>query len=992
MNKKEQELFEKLHNSKLKDSATFSKRGYRGYWNSIVDKYKDSAHFVWELLQNADDTCASKVHFELFDDKLVFSHNGKRHFSITDVELDESSNMPIGDINAIVSIGDSNKIGEEKIGKFGIGFKSVFAYTLSPEIYDDKFKFVIKDYIVPTNVDKDYPDRKKGDTLFVIKFKNPEKAKSDIYQKLSGLENPILFLKHVTSLRWNYGVEEHCFSVKKKLVLEKSIKCERVEVSKDQKREKIYLFSRKVRMEGMKYDVYAGYYLDNGWIDTGRNPGIYCFFPTEESYNTCFISHAPFLTTDNRCNIKEDSRNEQFRKEILKLAIDSLVVIRDIGKESGRPLVDNLIRHYVKLFWHRKNFYWRRDEKVDFLLEYFQKVMSDQKLLYTKSMDYVGIRNGMLLASDDLLNVFSDKQMHMLLGPEYKQKKLLKYSGEVKSFLREELKVEQIEWEDIANKLTEEFMKKQGRKWAEQLYKVIPQNKISAFAQSPIMLTETGEWVSAFDVDGTPLVFFPISSGGSFTGLQLVDRGLVKNYRKFLEELGVTEADYIGYLKANIFPNYTSDAQYALSDDVAISDFDKIVALWSEIPIDKREAYIDEVRTNLKFKCLDGEYRDFKLVYSQTEDLLEYFSLSEGYKPIIDAEFYSQKGHLEFVKELKFEDSLRIIPRDYKSSEDSIMLFNQQCTEEMYKQIEAYDFFLDGYGTALLSKSTSSLIWNSITRYSDCVEAFHMRVNYNIKRGREKNIRTDNESVQSMLFVFLTTSKWIFVDENEGLKPSEVSVEQFAKHYNYSQNKEVATKIGISNAEEERKKADLVKNVPYERLQKLVAQSEEPKEEQLEVDDANPKVKPIIEYLGRMMYQEYLEREGLAGCCTSSEDGGVYDFRLTKTNCVKYIDVDTSTNSFKKGVPLHVTISQNDFLRNNPESEFEIVKVSLRDFDMYQSYEEIKQRFSENFDIDSNEMLRKWCDRVVQDYWLCHDVCDFEDKIHRYQIKIERKM
>lgn len=42
-------------------------------------------------------------------------------------------------------------------------------------------------------------------------------------------------------------------------------------------------------------------------------------------------------------------------------------------------------------------------------------------------------------------------------------------------------------------------MKKQGRKWAEQLYKVIPQNKISAFAQSPIMLTETGEWVSAFD-------------------------------------------------------------------------------------------------------------------------------------------------------------------------------------------------------------------------------------------------------------------------------------------------------------------------------------------------------------------------------------------------------------------------------------------------------------------------------------------------------------
>ncbi|UKI42988.1 MAG: hypothetical protein L6U16_07500 [Porphyromonadaceae bacterium] len=72
-----------------------------------------------------------------------FSHNGKRHFSITDVELDElDKKRPVGDINAIVSIGDSNKpeeekkiptrLGKKKIGKFGLGFKSVFLNTHRP--------------------------------------------------------------------------------------------------------------------------------------------------------------------------------------------------------------------------------------------------------------------------------------------------------------------------------------------------------------------------------------------------------------------------------------------------------------------------------------------------------------------------------------------------------------------------------------------------------------------------------------------------------------------------------------------------------------------------------------------------------------------------------------------------------------------------------------------------------------------------------------------
>ena len=58
-------------------------------------------------------------------------------YRISDVntEREDKKNGILGDINAITSVGQSNKIDSAKIGKFGMGFKSVFQYTCSPLIY-----------------------------------------------------------------------------------------------------------------------------------------------------------------------------------------------------------------------------------------------------------------------------------------------------------------------------------------------------------------------------------------------------------------------------------------------------------------------------------------------------------------------------------------------------------------------------------------------------------------------------------------------------------------------------------------------------------------------------------------------------------------------------------------------------------------------------------------------------------------------------------------
>ena len=69
---------------------------------------------MYELLQNAEDEHADRVVIEYYDDKLVFYHNGAP-FDQNDVRGVSSMLM-----------GTKDKNDAQTIGRFGMGFKSVF--------------------------------------------------------------------------------------------------------------------------------------------------------------------------------------------------------------------------------------------------------------------------------------------------------------------------------------------------------------------------------------------------------------------------------------------------------------------------------------------------------------------------------------------------------------------------------------------------------------------------------------------------------------------------------------------------------------------------------------------------------------------------------------------------------------------------------------------------------------------------------------------------
>lgn len=249
LTQEERDLFQALHEEKVQDSITFEKRDYRGLWRSVTDKYKEKAHFVYELLQNADDAQASEATFQLLDDRVVFRHNGKVKFSISRNDIESEK---IGHINAITSAFSSTKINDNnKIGKFGVGFKAVFAYTETAYIYDDKFHFKIEQYIVPSLLDEDFPGREEGETVFVLPLKQ-QSLYTEIKNRLEDLKNPILFLNNLKLVKIDIPGEEpitYSKEIKEQYILSKCYHHEVITINNNKRIVNAHMFSKIVSLK-----------------------------------------------------------------------------------------------------------------------------------------------------------------------------------------------------------------------------------------------------------------------------------------------------------------------------------------------------------------------------------------------------------------------------------------------------------------------------------------------------------------------------------------------------------------------------------------------------------------------------------------------------------------------------------------------------------------------------------------------------------------------
>lgn len=547
----------------------------------LTDLYPDNAHFIYELLQNAEDardkarpnsSGASVVRFTLSSDSLEVEHDGEGLFTLADVE-------------SITSIGVSSKRDDPtSIGKFGVGFKAVFAYTNTPEIHSGGYNFRIRDLVVPEAVGAQTKTRV---TRFIFPFNHPKKsatqAEMEITKGLRELgDNTLLFLKHIRKIEFlladgsigsqeriehgNERIEIHTLRPNGKKLVSHWLRFEKTVCVADE--------------EGKEKDcrVAIAYSLTNSakegeqsaWKVTPLEHGqVSIFFPAEkEVSNLRFHVHAPFASTVARDSVRDCDANKVLLRAIADLTANTLETLRDLGLLN--------VASYAALPIRAQDF--PESHLFHPIYEKVREALKTQPLLPAHGGNFIKAEEAKLARGKKLVELFSAEQLGSLFGKE----KLAWLDASITAdgattdlhtYLVGRKKPYSQVWEvaplvegiqvdsdtPLARKLTADFLIKQSMDWLIRFIQYTEGRE--PLKKVPLVRLASGRHVPLpSDKDTEPSAWFvPKDAAGlDLSEFQLVHAELTTNepIRKFLEKEGIREIDAAGIVGRCILPLY----------------------------------------------------------------------------------------------------------------------------------------------------------------------------------------------------------------------------------------------------------------------------------------------------------------------------------------------------------------------------------------------------------------------------------------------------
>lgn len=798
LTKKDIELFEQLRAKRLNQSEVLNDFSMKGLARGTSDIYPDPAHFVYELLQNADDAEATEATFYLRDNELIFKHNG-RQFTITEEPKGNVAPNPYGDINSITAYHSTKENETNKIGKFGLGFKSVYIYTKRPEIYDDRFWFAIENRMVPFLLEEDHPLRKQGETLFVLPFFDKSISVKEISNKLKSLKSPTLFLKHLQIVRYEDEISNNEYTFEKHIEqtnIKGDITLDVINVKDIDIKEIVFLFHRRLKVSNKKYhEIAVGYYLDDRLkINTKTKRGIYCFFPTKETFNLCFISHAPFLLTNNRQNINDDPFNLELIKGISKLAADALVLLRDYRKD--KPLLNDNIYDIVPNEATSDLDDWGELTSHYHFLEAFKELAEKEPLLYTVSKGFTISSKACFFSTSKLKPIINTLQLKQLKKQKSIELLQVGENEDIRYFLEEQLEIEPLDPRDLAELITPEFMEGQDAEWVIRFYKYLFHDARNLwnkrdqrvwsnlpFRYAPIFLTQKGEWVAAYKKDGStelPNLFLPFNEVSlNYNFINKIYFDIEENdVKSFYSQLGLKRPDVLDFVREQILEKYRGE-NIEIDDDILRSDFYALLDIFNDKQYKEQLSEIISVlNKDYYIVGTDNRLHHVSDIYAVSEDLKEYFRNNKSVA-FIDYKFYvSNKNSVtyedieNFFLRLDINNSPKIIK---KNGDESYSLYgvlkNKQIENQEYstRGYQVWDFNLDGLETLLkgnITRKNSLFLWQvlcdiDISQYCKGRYKYHYYSWY-------------TRSFESTLLLLLKDNKWLFNNNDKLSRPKNV--------------------------------------------------------------------------------------------------------------------------------------------------------------------------------------------------------------------------
>ena len=835
MEMQQKAYFEALTANRMESAKALEGFALRGVKNSVVEKYSDQAHFIYELLQNADDAKATSARFELFKDRLIFAHNGTRRFTVSNpaTEAQDLENGLLGDINAITAVGGSNKTDEATIGKFGVGFKAVFQYTSTPHVFDPNVFFKIERFIVPISLEADYAGRRNGETLFVFPFdhdkRRAEDAYSDISDKLRSLDCPLLFLSNLKDISFEisgilglYGkkVEEtHKFddTIAMLISLTQNDGANRDDLYDDM----LWLFSRD-NGNGHTYSI--GFFVDAKGNLIPKSYSAFCFFPTKEATELNFIVHAPFLLTDSREGIRAGvQHNSNMISLLSELAADSLEYLKEIGLTKKSPIIDDNIFDIVPYDESRFTEINNKN-KISFKSFYISiKEAFKSKTIIPSSDGYVSTKDAYWAFVPQIAELFSIEQLAILsknnaakwvfssFGRQdtlRKNKPLTEYIDSITEvWLDEEdmLKGWSVQNGASYSGITPEFIEIQPIEWLHRFYKWVSEtsNRTKLSKSKPIFLNQDWKAVAAFDSREQAILFLPTEGGSGYT---TVNEILLQNEEtlEFIKQLGITEPLLQDEIYNIILPKYKNGVEINTRPH-----FKKFF-----------QHYQDCSQTEIKsFLALIKEC-DFVLYYSEANEkqyrgkannlYFPFEHLPQWFLPKPETNFICFDEYLQLVGEDKKEELVsffnalgvkdvpRVFSRELSWQEAHEIQNNWPYSSRGQRWTEKY---IDGckemieYVVDKQDLKLSELIWSYLLKF---VEYGYLKDNYYGSRdsvlcGRYEYFyyNPQSKTFESSEAKRLRTLPWIVNCDGEFVSANELTVQTINRQYDVSSDEAV---------------------------------------------------------------------------------------------------------------------------------------------------------------------------------------------------------
>ena len=594
--------------------------------------YADRTHFILELLQNAEDARASQLSFTLRQDRLVVEHDG-RPFNEQDVR-------------GICGVDASTKAGEfTSIGKFGIGFKSVYAYTLAPAVHSGSEHFRIRHYVRPEAADmpKDLPE---GLTRFEFPFDREdvpsERAHSEIGSGLARFDPAaLLFLRHVRRVIVEGGSGSVTFTR-----LERGEASQAVELVVRQNQRVIshqywQVFRRSLDSIGhLGQRVEIAFKRASGVpeapVECIPHAPLVVFFPTDKPSGLGFLLQAPLRTTPARDNIPErDPANVRIITEAGHLLVDALDELRRQGR-LGLDVLDVLPITPVD---------FPEGSLLRPLFDMLLDAVQDRPLLPVAGpLGHAPASRIRLARSAALRELLTPEQLGALAGTaeplQWQPTRLTRERNrELWDYLRDVVDIEELDAEWLVGQLDRRFLEVAQDAWLVALYRFLaqtpalwrkprpPWNRPGPARALPLIRLDDGRHVAPFGANGRPQAYLPGPTPSSFPTVRARIAANAEA-RAFLEELGLSEPDAVDEVLEYVVLRYRDGAD-AIGPDQHEVDLDKIIRAIQTATRRRRDALAEVLRDTPFLQCRPAgsgklSYRSPSQAYWPQEDLRHY--------------------------------------------------------------------------------------------------------------------------------------------------------------------------------------------------------------------------------------------------------------------------------------------------------------------------------------------------------------------------------